>query len=177
MNESDKTIRLIFRRQDFEDIYFKDGNGDIFWNRSVKQDFVFALVFICLALISLAYSLFTNQFWGFPIVFLFLFAIAFFIYAKKAAVILKWKKQVVTYLDDLAKIKKYEITLTNETLTTIQDNEVIIVKWANFTKAILNNESISLLGNDTYFFPKKSMGIHDYEYLKQFISDKVQNGL
>ena len=177
MTESNKIIKLIFRSQDFEDIYFKDRQGDIFWSTPVKQNFVIALVFISAALISLAYSLYTNQFWGIPIFLLFLFAIAFFIYAKQVSVILKWKKQVIKYLSDLAKIKKHEITLTNEALTIIQDNEVIITKWSTFTKVTLNNESISLSGNDNYFFPAISMSVNDYEYLKQFISDKVQDGL
>ena len=177
MTESNKKIKLIFRRQDFEDIYFKNGQGDIFWGKPVMQYFVIVLVFASIVVISLAYSLFTDLLWGIPIVFLFLLIISLFQYMRQVSPIIKWKKQVVNYLDDLVKIKNQEIILTNEALTTIQDDQVTITKWISFTKATLDNESITLVGNDNYLFPKKSMSINDYKYLEEFISGKVQNGL
>ncbi len=177
MTDQNKTIRLVFRREDFEDIYFKEDNGNIFWGKSVKQYFIAVLIFISTTLISLAYSLYKNEFWGSSIAFIFMFIIAFFLYARQAAVILKWKKQVVAYLDQLSKAKKHEIILSNEAFTFVQDDEAFIAKWVTFTKAILASESISLIGSDTYLLPKKSMHLNDYEFLKQFISDKVQNGI
>ena len=104
-------------------------------------------------------------------------AISSVTYASHASPIIKWKKQVIKYLNDLAKIKNHEIALTNETLTMIQDDEETIIKWVAFTKAILNDESITLFGIDTFFFPKKSMDKSDYKYLKGFISDKLKNEL
>ena len=177
MIESKKNIQLIFRRQDFEDIYFKKNYGNIFFGETVKQYFVILLVFVSVFMISLTYSLFTNLLWGFPIFFLMLSAISIFTYASRALPIITWKKQVVKYLNDLAKIKNYEIALTNEALIMIQDDEETIIKWVTFTKAVLNDESITLFGTNTYFFPKKSMDTSDYKYLKGFISDKLKNEL
>lgn len=177
MIESKTNIQLIFRRQDFEDIYFKKNKGNIFLGESVKQYFVILLVFVTVFMISLTYSLFMNELWGFPIFFLMLSAISSITYASHASPIIKWKKQVIKYLNDLAKIKNHEIALTNETLTMIQDGEETIIKWVAFTKAILNDESITLFGIDTFFSPKKSMDISDYKYLKGFISDKLKNEL
>lgn len=177
MIEAKTNIQLIFRRQDFEDIYFKKNQGNIFFGESVKQYFVILLLFVTVFIISLTYSLFRNVLWGFPIFFLMLSGISSVTYASHASPIIKWKKQVIKYLNDLAKIKKYEIALTNDTLIMIQDDEETIIKWVTFTKAILNDESITLFGTDTYFFPKKSMDPSDYKYLKGFISDKLKNEL
>ena len=177
MTESKKDIQLIFRRQDFEAIYFQDSQGNIFWSKAVKQYFIILLVFATALIISFTYSFITNLLWGLPIFFIILFAIALINYATNVSPIVKWKKQVFKYLDDLGKIKSHQISLTSEALTMIQDDEVTITKWVTFTKAILNDKSITLSGNDTYFFPKKFMDINDYEYLYEFISDKIKNRL
>ncbi|CAN5445412.1 hypothetical protein BH11BAC3_BH11BAC3_42460 [soil metagenome] len=177
MNQINKTIKLTYRRHDFENIYFKDGQGNIFWSKPVKQYFIIALVFMIVALTSLVYAIFTNQLWGFTVFFFFLFAVAFFTYAKQATIIFRWKKQVIRYLNNLAKIQNHELTLTNEAIALIQDDKETIDKWSNFTKVTFDNESITLYGFDIYLFPKQSMSITDYEYLKQFISGKIQDGL
>ena len=170
-------ISLKFRREDFEEFYFKNNQGDIFWSKPVKQHFVLVLVFASIFFISLSYSLYTETFWGLPIFSLVVLIISYFTYKKHASPIITWKKQVIKYLDDLSKIKKYELFLTNEALTITQDEEVIITKWAAFTKGTFTEDSIVLAGSDNYVFPKKSMSLSDYKYIKEFISDKLQNGL
>lgn len=172
-----KNISLTFRREDFEEIYFKNNQGDIFWGKPTKQNFIITLLCIAIFIISLSYSLYTNLLWGIPIIFFFLAIISYVSYNIHASPIIKWKKQVKNYLDALAKIKKYELLLTNEALTLIQDDETFITKWATFTKATLTDESITLNGSDTYFFPKKSMNSGDFKYLKELISHILQNGL
>ena len=172
-----KKIALTFRRNDFEEIYFKNNQGDIFWGKTVKQYFIIFFLFLCVFLISVSYSLYTNLLWGIPVLFFFLGIISYLTYNAYASPVIKWKKQVIGYLDDLSKIKNHELHLTDGALTLIQDDETIITKWTSFRKATLNDTSIILTGNDTYLFPKKSMMPGDYEYLKDFIAAIVQNGL
>lgn len=125
---------------------------------------------------SLLYSLFNDVLWGLPIFFTVLVIIASLNYAGRALSIIKWKRQVFTFLDRLDKIKKHELYLSNDTLTEIEDEETTIIKWSTFKKAILNDESISLFGDNFYLFPKKSMEVNEYTYLTKFISEKLENG-
>jgi hypothetical protein len=170
MIDSNNTIELIFRKQDFEDIYFKDRQGNIFFSNAVKQYFIIASVFAGLFLFSLAYSFFTNHNWGIPIFFFFIFISSLLNYLWHVSPIIKWKKNVAEYLNMQAEFKSHTLTLTNEALTITQDDKVTILKWTSFTKAILKNESITLVGSENCLFPKRSMHLNDYQYLKEFIS-------
>jgi c-di-AMP phosphodiesterase-like protein len=176
MIDSNNKIVLVFRKQDFEDIYFKDRQENIFFSNAVKQHFIIASVFAGLFLFSLVYSFFTNHNWGIPIVFFFIFIFSLLNYLRHAFPIIKWKKNVVKYLSMQAEVKSHALTLTNEALTITQDDKVTIIKWTSFTKAILENESITLVGSENCLFPKKSMHLKDYQYLKEFVSGKIQNG-
>lgn len=177
MTDTETTIKLKYQRVDFENIYFKNYQGNIFFSSAIKQQFVILLVFVSLFLISLIYFLYTTLLWGLPIFFLCLLALSFSSYWRNASPIINWKKQVIMFLDGLDKISHNEITLTKSTLMVIQDDEVIITKWIVFTKVIFNEESIRLIGNDEYLFPKKSMAISEYAYLKNFITDRIKNEL
>jgi hypothetical protein len=175
MVNAENKIELIFRRQDFEDIYFKNGKGDIFWSKNIKEYFIIFLVFASVFFVSLAYSLFMNLLWGLTLFLLLTFLLSLFTYAGHIFPTIKWKKQITKYLNSLTKIKKHEITLSAEAFIMTQDDEVTINRWLTFTKVILNDESIMLFGNDMYLFPKKSMDELSYKYLADFISDKLKN--
>lgn len=177
MNDPGKKIELTFRREDFEEIYFKDRQESIYLNETIKPHFISLFILLILLISSLYYYYHTNELPVVPIILSCIFLIQLIVYIIRARVILKWKNQVTSYINSLAKINKHSIFLSEESLTIIQDNETIISKWIVFTKATINDESILLFGNDNYVFPKKSMGIRDYEYLKNFISSKFQNGL
>lgn len=173
MAESETKIELKYQRKDFENIYYKNRQANIFWSTPVKEYFIIFSVFSILFLLSFTYSFFTNLLWGLSIFLMFLLTLSFFSYRTKASPILKWKKQVVKYLDRLDKISHHEITLTKSTLILTQDDEVIITKWIRFTKVIFNDESIQLSGSDEYLFPKNSMTQSQFIYLKDFILDRI----
>ena len=177
MNEPGKHIELTFRRQDFEELYFVNKQESIFLNKAIKPTFITFLVFLGIFLISLCYSILKNEFIVIPVIFSVLSLIYFFVYLKLSIPIIKWKKQVINFIDALAKIKKHTISLSEESLNMNQDSETIISRWVSFSKATINDEAIMLFGNDNYVFPKKSMNLRDYEYLKTFISSRFQNGL
>jgi hypothetical protein len=177
MNETSKQIELTFRREDFEELYFTNKQESIFFNKDIKPTFITLIVFLAAFVISLFYFLMKNELIAIPIIFSILSLASLFIYIKKAIPIIKWKEQVIAFIEALAKIKKHTISLSEESLTIIQDSQTTISKWITFSKATINDESVMLFGNDNYVFPKKSMNLRDYEHLKAFISSRFQNGL
>lgn len=169
-----RKIPLTFRRQDFEEIYFKNNQQSIFKSAELKHDFIIMMLFGSLGIVSLLYFLITDKYWRFPAFLLFMFVVSLIFYIIKARPVLKWKKQVVSYLNGLEKIKHHEIIITNEALTCIQDEVTTIVKWENFSKAVLNDQSITLSGVESFFFPKKAMTANDFTFLKEHIASKIQ---
>ncbi len=128
MTDPKSVIELKFNRQDFEEIYFRNGQGDTFWGQNVKGHFTMLLVFATTLICSTIYSLLTNHLWGFPIVLFFICLLSVLRYEKQISPILKWKKQVNEYLTTLSKFKSHKIILTTNSISIIQDNEETITK-------------------------------------------------
>ena len=170
-----ESIDLKFNRYDFEDIYFKDGKGDIFFGQTVKGCFIMLLVFTIALILSTGYSALADQLWGIPIVLFFIFLISLYDYKRKISPTVKWKKQVNEYLSKVSTFKSIKISLGSDAISFVTDNEEIITKWSAFTKATINEEFITLISVDVFLFPKKSMTENEYQYLKDFIRDKFKN--
>ncbi len=176
MKDSETNIQLKFCRKDFEEIYFKNQHGNIFWSGQVKQHFVNLIAVASILSASMVYSLSTNNLWPITVFFLFVFIASLVSYLRRALPILKWKRQVIVYLNNLDKIKSHSLTLTGAALTLIQDDTVTIIRWVRFTKVIFNEGSISLSGEDECLFPMNSMEKEEYKYLQDFILDRLKNG-
>lgn len=175
MIDSTTIIELTFRREDFEEIYFVNHEGNIFLSKTVKERFIILLVFICLFIISGTYSFFTNTLFGIPILSFFLLVIAGFSYRYYALPILKWKKNIDTYLKNLSQINNHAINLTPNSISVIQDGEEVIVKWVVITSAKITEKFITIAGTEIFFFPKKSMKDTDYQFLKNMVVEKIKN--
>ncbi|HEY6978323.1 MAG TPA: hypothetical protein VH396_18625 [Chitinophagaceae bacterium] len=176
MTQPKATIKLKFNRQDFEEVYFKNGQGNIFWGQDVRGHFAILLVFAGALVYSVIHSLLTNHLWAVPTIIFFIFLAFAYRYQRQISPILKWKKKVTENLNKLSKFKSHQIILTAESISLLLDEKETTTNWTAFTKAQINEDCISLISTDTLLFPKKSMTEKAYEYLTYFILDKFKTG-
>jgi hypothetical protein len=176
MTQPKATIKLKFNRQDFEEVYFKNGERNIFWGKNVRGHFAILLVFASALIYSVIHSLLTNHLWAVPTVLFFIFLASAYRYQRQVSPVLKWKKDINEHLDKLSKFNSHQIILTPDSISIMYDEKETTTRWTAFTKAQMNNDFISLISTDTLFFPKKSMTEKAYEYLTYFILDKFKNG-
>ena len=177
METPERSIELNFVRKDFEDIYFRDKQADIFFNPQIKNSFLLFLLVLLLFFSSIAYSLLTNDNAWLIIVLFISLSLAFYNYFIRATLIFKWRKSVIEYLDKNAQIKHHRLTLTQNALIVSQDQIETITKWTVFTKAIIDENHVSLVGTDNFLFPKKSMHAEDFEILSEIVRSRFKNGV
>lgn len=167
-------IPLQFNRKDFEEIYFRDNNGNYFKSDVTKKSFlVFILSIVFFILISV-YIYISEKDMLALIYPLLLPIIAFLVFMEKAYGIRVWKKAVKKYLDSIEPIQLHKIILTEKKFSLIQDEEETIESWSNFTTVEIKVDYIDLNGIENFFFPRKSMSEEDFLKLKEVISEKVK---
>jgi hypothetical protein len=174
MTISETNIELVFRRQDFEEIFFKDDKGNLLKDSDVKSLLMPVVVFGTISSV-LAYFYINTLQWIVPILSIVPFAIALYRYIKYAIELLKWRKSVHHYLDEVAKAKKNALTLTNKSFCLTHGDTVYLIQWSVFTKATITDEFIALYTDERYFFPRKSMTASEFEFFKDFVSYKIKH--
>jgi len=177
MEFPEHTIELKFRRKDFEEIYFKGDYSSILKSPSVKTPLITATTTLVVFTGWLVYSLVTDRGSWFLLFLATIFLIALIIYIQRASRIQKWRNEVKHYLDSLAVIKSFSLTLSNDALTLIQDERETICKWTSFTTASIESDHLSLNGPEKYVFPKKSMKSEEFSNFVEIVRSKIKNGL
>ena len=177
MEVADKTIELNFNRNYFEEIYFKDGQASLFFSSAVKLSFIYFLSALVLFISSIIYSFATNKGAWLIVVLLVSLLLSFTNFYLKSSAIAKLRRAVSEYLDRVSKIKQHKLILTSSTLSMIEDGAETIVKWSAFSKLVIDQNHLSLWGNENFVFPKKSMSADDYNALTEIARCKIKNGL
>lgn len=96
-------IPLKFNRADFEEIYYKNNQGNIFLSKQIKTVFLFFLFSIIAFLSTLIYDIYANTFLSVSIALFIACIFTTYYYVRAAAAILKWKNGTRAYLDSIAK--------------------------------------------------------------------------
>jgi hypothetical protein len=174
MSEKRKEIQVTFRRKDFEEIYFANNQGNIFLYKELKTDFIITVISLPLSVLCVLYFNETGRAWFLPFILSIVFLISFSIYCYKLWHLLKWKKGVTRYINELEKRHHLAIKLTDDALTNIEDEKITIIKWSSFQNLVITADSIFLSGPENYFLPRKSVSETDFNFLKEFITTKIQ---
>ena len=177
MNEDKKTIDLVFRRKDFEEIYFRNNQGNIYFGPNIKVPFLLLCIVVVTFLFALYHSISEDRYIVFTVISFFCLLLVGYSYSRQANQVWKWKKSINSYLNDLSLFKSHKIILTDTSFCLNQDAEETIEKWSEIKKAILKEDYIYLYGSQSYFFPRKSMTEEDYKRLWDIVKDKIRNGL
>lgn len=172
-NDTEKLIELTLRRQDFEDIYFRKSNGYVYSSPLINPILILLMSLVAIFSFSLYQSIVYNTYIVLSVMsFLFLLSVAisyFYVVYK----IWRRKVSISDYLDDISRVKKHTVLLTEKAMCLTQDANETIEKWSAITKAVLHEDYISFEGQQVFLFPKKSMTEPEFEYFKNLVKNKV----
>lgn len=170
-----KTIKLNVNRKDFEEIYFRENQGSLFFSPTTKGK-TFTTIIVALILVILFYFKgdLSKEKFGILYFVSFLFLLCTVYLSLGINKVSRWKKQVNGYLKSLENSKIYKITFDDEVFNVNLNNQEELSKWEDFKYFEINNEFISLEGKYNYMFPKKSMTKADYDLLKQTLKKNIK---
>ncbi len=169
-------IRLNFKKNHFEEIYFRNGNEKIFFSKTVKEHTYIVLFFGTLFLSSLIYSISTNTGWGIFILLCIPMILSFLMWLHMVRIVLKWRKSIKRYIEKICAYSNYKVVLSENTFSIIADNDETIEKWSELKQVEIDDLSLILHAVDNYMFPKKSISAEEFDFLKTEIGNKVKNG-
>lgn len=167
-------INLHFRKADFEEIYFRNGSEKLFFSPTAKNETYFCIAMGLLFFVFLGYFVVTKKSQELVLFFCIIWILSIIFLCVKIYALLKWKKTVNDFLDKNSNYKTNKVILSDNSLTTIQDNEEISQKWSHFNTVEINDESIRMQSDIYYLFPSKSMTNEDYELFKDIVREKIK---
>lgn len=166
-------INLHFDRKHFEDFYFKDGHEKLFFSPTVKKDSKLALVCFGIFITVGVYHLITQQHIGALIVSAVVLLISLIQLGRNLYVVLKWKKSVKDYLDEVSTYKSNKIILTEQTFTLVRDEHETIVKWSSFKRLDITPLMVSFIGETSFAIPQRAMSESEYKRFYEIIKEKI----
>lgn len=170
----EKTINLSFRREDFEEIYNLKKEGSIILNRHTRIYFWIVIVLGIAFSASLFYSTSENRYVTVSLMFfvwLILFTIVLYSVAKP---ILKWKRSVLNFIKTNESYKKHVLILTENCIELVEDEARTLEKWSSISNIKIEADYLILSGSKSFIFPKRSMAEAEFEYLKEFVTNKFR---
>lgn len=171
----EKIIKLNVNRKDFEEIYFSDKQGSLFFSRTTRGKTVTTAVvgLILLILFCFKNDLSKEKF-GILYFVSFLFLLCTVYLSLSINKVSRWKKEVNKYLKSLEDSKIYEIRFNDDIFNVNLNHQEELSKWEDFKDFEVNEDFISLEGKFNYMFPKKSMSKGDYEALRQVCKRNIK---
>jgi YcxB-like protein len=169
-------IELKFNLQNFQDIYYADGQASIFKNHLTKKPLLLTIISVLITVVLYLLSLkFAQISWMLVLAFLFIVPLIIYllIYIIK---FYNWKSTVDNFLKDMGKYNSYHLSLTDNGIELQQDKTTTIDTWNSIQSVRIEEHFILLYNNKglTYILPVKSMDVAEFEQLKTFIKLKVK---
>ncbi len=164
-------IELTFVRSHFEEIYFKNNQGNYFRSAYIKSQFNALIIAIVASFCLLTYA-WVNQTPAPLILVIFGLAIVGYDYFKAFRVLYRFNSQVKNFLNREEIHGHGKLTLFENHFVLTQSKRETIEKYINFSRAEINEDHMLLEAKETYLFPLKSMSAEDFLILKKIISEK-----
>lgn len=174
LENMESNIKLNFNRKDFEEIYFRNKQGNLFFSLQSKTKTITTIIIGFTIFVTFLNSYSTSNNWGFFYMNVLLFVVSLINLLISINQTLKWKKQVKTYLDKVSKSTNYEMRVNDNFLSLKDDESETIVKWSEFKKAEIKDNYIALEGLENFLLPKKSMSETEYSNLKEIIRKNLK---
>ncbi|WP_196888741.1 hypothetical protein [Aureivirga sp. CE67] len=166
-------IQLNYNRKDFENIYFKNNQGNYFKSMTTKTLFHSALFFFILLVLSVFFSFYKNSF-EIAMISSLLFFVVLLFYFSACFKLFKWKKLIHDFLDQIETYKEFRIELGSNSFIFIQGENEFMENWTNFKIIKILDDYFELEGSQIYVIPKKSMSNQDCEVMKNILKEKMK---
>lgn len=144
-------IELTFRRKDFQEVYFVNGQGSYTKDKNIKGVFRSLLICLGVLILSTIYSFLIDNYDLFSIAVV-VTVIFLFVYVDRALAVRKWRKQVKDYLDDQERYKSHTLFLSDNSVSISQDDMETILKWGTFNSATIRDSHICFWERKTSSF-------------------------
>lgn len=168
--KNDRIISLKFNQKDFEEIYFRDNQGSLFFSHKTKSLTITAIALV--VVLSILHFLNLISIDNFGIYYFLIFILLLCILRLIVGMLdtLKWKKGITHYFKSMAVYKVFELQLTDDFL---HDSDESFTRWNELKNIQINDQYVALEGKDNFLFPRKSMSTDDYVYLKDSVKKIV----
>lgn len=180
-------IPLTFSRTHFEEIYFLNGRGHFFKDPILKpiiRNFLYSVLATVFSVLIPLYAFDpTSKDNNLGILILFgagfcigqLAALIFgILYYAKWREIKTWRRDINHFLDAREKVQYHSLILTDEYFSLREDEREKMEKWSNFGKVELDPEYITLMSNELYLIPAKSMTKEQFDRLSLLVTERVR---
>ncbi|MBQ0152667.1 MAG: hypothetical protein KBS61_07215, partial [Chryseobacterium sp.] len=129
----EKVITLNVDRKNFEEIYFSNNQGSLFFSPTTKSKTITTLIVIVVFFAVLAFK---NQLSEKNVGILYFISFLFLLCAVYLSLginkVSRWKKQVNGYLKTLENAERYEIKISDENFKVNLNNDEEISEWKDF---------------------------------------------
>jgi len=161
-------FNLKFNREDFQKIYFRDNTGSIFFSPTTKKAFyVFVIAIIVTTGLSF-YAVPNEQDAIFFISWALLGLIAMN-YAKKAGVVIRWKKSIQLFFKEEENFKSMKLVLTENGISILRDENEVFENWKDVQTSEITEDFIWLEGKVHTVIPKGALPKDDFEKVRQLV--------
>jgi len=166
---NNRIISLKFDKKDFEEIYFRDNRASLFFSPTTKGKTI-TIIFSALILCFVYF----DDWVGVGNVGI-CFILSFILFFTSLNLILnilnivKYKKETTDYLKSMIVYKVFELQLGDDFLYVKLDEDESFTSWDVFKNIQINNQFVALEGKTNFLFPRKSMNLDDYNYLKDSV--------
>ena len=169
-------IKLNFNPQHFWEVYYPNGQSSLFKNRNARKLIFKTLIFALLSIVIYCLSFrFPKISW--LIVLALLFTAFFTLLTIFAAIdFFKRKNSIKSFMKDFSQYSSFYLSITDNAFEFGMDSKITIDKWSSI-KSVEMAENYLLLFNEAgplNIFPAKSMGLDEFNLLKEFIKAKVK---
>lgn len=174
MAGDEKVIPLIFRKEDFEEIYNLKEYRNIILHSDIRNHLLTVVLFAAALLVSIFYSIYKNE----SIVLLVLLFIGLtgtsinLYFAMRPY--MRWKKSVIRFIHSMKAYKRHTLILTESCMELLQDESRTLEKWSSISSFKIETAYIMLTGSSIFMFPKASMTEECFEDLAIFVTGKIK---
>jgi hypothetical protein len=172
-----RLIRLNYTRAGLEGVYDLSENGRLHRNKQIRPYFVFFLITSILLVISAMFSVIGNLFIVFTAMLLLIWIGSVIALLWLYLPIVRWRKDVMSSIHDILKYKDSSLEVTSNGFTLYQDDKETFVMWNSLISFQLESNYVFLSSKENFVFPRDSMSGEDFEFLKNYLSTNVKNGL
>lgn len=165
-------VKIHFKFESYKSFYFNKDEVKLIWGRKIRKSFMIAFISLILGLLSTYFFLATKNYILLIIIDL-ICSLMILNYFRILIPIIKWKKAVIQYLKELDKLVHFSYQFNENELICVMDNDRNCDNWNTFKRFKIEKDHIWLYGKNDYLFVSETMSSDDFEFISQFIRNKI----
>ncbi len=169
-------IKLLINVDHFKEIFYSNGQGNIFTAKLVKTSILATLMSIVISLVVYVISLYYSNFSWLIVLGALAVFISLLYTISGVSRYMKWKLVIMEYLKRVGKYKSCSIYINTNVFELKIDGDSYIEAWSKLQSCELKENYIRLLGatGEYYLFPAKAMTDEEFKILQEVIRERVK---